>query len=256
MTLKFGAPRDLFARPLTKWFETDEAKEADTSIRWASLSQLPKLLQNGELDCALVGPAFSFIAPQFAILETASVSSDSEARCIKFFSYLPLIMAHSAAVDSIDSSATLVMKIVLADSYNSFPQMIVLDASLPEMLRKADSALLVGDEALISKPVGARVFDLGHEWRKLTATPLVLGVWTCRKDAAIDKIETIVRRARDWGTERLENIADEESERMGFSRKKCVDLLENVLIFDYNEDHRNSIQHLHEKARKHALLTK
>ena len=57
---------------------------------------------------------------------------------------------------------------------------------LPEMFREADAALLIGDDALRTfiRPKKLFVYDLGQEWRLLTAKKMVYAVWAVRRDYA------------------------------------------------------------------------
>jgi chorismate dehydratase len=63
---------------------------------------------------------------------------------------------------------------------------------LGAMMREADAALLIGDDALRAywnKPADLLEYDLGTEWTAWTGLPMVYAVWAVRRSFAAEQPE-------------------------------------------------------------------
>jgi predicted solute-binding protein len=254
----FGAPSHLFASPLVKWFETQEAADGGFSLQTGSPAELAKTLLEGVIDCALLGPLFTFLHPAYKILEGPSVWAEYEIRSARYYSVLPIVSNQSVASRSADPSSLALLSIVLAEKHNSFPQQVIANegADLHSLLKLADSAFIEGDLALKHSDREIRSFDLGEEWRKLTATPIVQSVWITNPNADTNILPDIVNTSKDWGLSNLDAIAKEESVKIGLPEDECMEYLREVLQFGYNNEQKTAIEIFRKKCREHALLTK
>jgi chorismate dehydratase len=88
---------------------------------------------------------------------------------------------------------------------------------LAEMLRDAEAAVLIGDEALRAHHEAPRrgltVVDLGQAWREWTGLPMVFAVWAARRQFAADHpglvkdVHEAFLRSREWCLAELDEVA-------------------------------------------------
>jgi chorismate dehydratase len=85
-------------------------------------------------------------------------------------------------------------RVLLARRWNATPEYVEMPPDLPAMLRDADAALLIGDEALRAYwdvPEGLFAYDLGSEWTTWTGLPMVYAVWAVRRSYAEEQPEAV-----------------------------------------------------------------
>ena len=78
-------------------------------------------------------------------------------------------------------------RILLAKRWGVSPSYVEMPRTCGAMLRDADAALLIGDDALRAywdKPDGLLKYDLGTEWTAWTGLPMVYAVWAVRREFA------------------------------------------------------------------------
>ena len=80
---------------------------------------------------------------------------------------------------------------------------------LPEMIARADAALLIGDPALFAdhERLGLQKIDLGAEWKAFTGLPFVYACWTGRSGAVTSDDVLALQEARRRGEAGAEDVA-------------------------------------------------
>lgn len=148
---------------------------------------LNRMLAAGELDVAPIS-AFSYAehAESYVALRGLSVASKGPVGSIFLFSKFPLDSLDGKRVALTNTSATSVnlLKVILHEHYQVRPNYVTVEPHLDAMMKTADAALLIGDDALAwsRKSTDYRVYDLGLEWYKRTGLPMVFAIWAMRKD--------------------------------------------------------------------------
>ena len=115
------------------------------------------------------------------------------------------------------------------------------------MLKEHDAALLIGDSALqvSMHETQYRLYDLGHDWRRLTGKPFVFAFWAVRMDALHRQpegrklIETF-QHSRDHGLlpESIEVLAEEWGPKLGITEAEVTAYLtENIDYYLDRENH-------------------
>lgn len=91
------------------------------------------------------------------------------------------------------ATAQRLLKIILHESYDAAPDYqtrpITVDKPVDD---DATAALFIGDDALylyLHRPEGFYVYDIGHEWHKLTGRQMVYALWTVRRDFVTNQPE-------------------------------------------------------------------
>ncbi len=75
-----------------------------------------------------------------------------------------------------------------------------------ELLKVADSALVIGDEAIKARMIYRVAMDLGEEWKDLTGYPMVFGISASLREVDAGKVDRDVIRAVEMGMEKLDEV--------------------------------------------------
>jgi chorismate dehydratase len=173
----------------------------DVDLVKAPPRRLAEMLVAGELDAAPI-PAIEYArhAEDLVLIPDISISSDGEVQSILLLSKLPAEELDGQTVALTDSSRTsqVLTKILLAKHWGVAPGYAEMPSDLASMLREADAALLIGDDALRAyhQPMAELKYDLGGAWKDYTGLPMVYAVWAVRREYA-DAQPDEVRRL-DW----------------------------------------------------------
>ena len=169
----------------------------DVDLVKAAPRDLARMLLEGELDVAPI-PAIEYArhADDFVLLPDIAISSDGEVQSILLLSKVPAIELGRRTVALTDTSRTsqVLARVLLARHWDVTPEYVEMPPDLPAMLRDADAALLIGDEALRAywePPTGLYAYDLGAEWTGWTGLPMVYAVWAVRRGFAEDDPEGV-----------------------------------------------------------------
>jgi chorismate dehydratase len=163
--------------------------------------RLGEMLIAGELDAAPI-PAIEYArhADDLVLIPDISISSDGEVQSILLLSKVRAEEMGGKVVALTDSSRTsqVLTKILLKEHWGVEPEYQEMPSDLASMMREADAALLIGDDALRAyhQPTDLLKYDLGTEWKSYAGLPMVYAVWAVRGEYA-DANPDNVRRL-DW----------------------------------------------------------
>lgn len=178
----------LYTNVLPVYFYLDQSRFEDrvSFIRQVP-AQLNQAMARGEID---LGPISSFSyaehASHYVALADLSVSAKGEVGSLFLFSKKPIEQLNGARIALTSTSATTVnlLKIILAKFYEYEVSYVTQDPVLPQMLKEADAALLIGDDAIRAKreTTGLHVYDLGELWYRFTGYSMTFALWAVRKE--------------------------------------------------------------------------
>jgi chorismate dehydratase len=162
----------------------------DVDLVKAAPRDLARMLLDGELDVAPI-PAIEYArhADELVLLPDIAISSDGEVQSILLLSKVPADELDGRTVALADTSRTsqVLTRVLLHQHWGVTPKYVEMPPDLPAMLRDADAALLIGDEALRAyweRPEGLYAYDLGAEWTQWAGLPMVYAVWAVRREFA------------------------------------------------------------------------
>ena len=162
----------------------------------------------GEIDLAPISSIeYARNADRLRILPRLCVSSEGAVDSIQLVSRVPLEHVDSVAVTPESATSVVLTKVLLPD------------AVLVPLGKKADATLLIGDAALRSAfedPTPHH--DLGRLWLERTGLPMVFAVWACPDPAprgVLELEEALVSSVRHARAE-PEVLAFEASDRYGY----------------------------------------
>jgi chorismate dehydratase len=169
----------------------------DVELVKAAPRELAADILAGTLDIAPI-PAIEYArhADSLVLLPDIAISSNGEVQSILLVSKRPPAELSGATVALTDTSRTsqVLCRVLLERRWGVVPDYVEMPPDLPAMLREADAALLIGDEALRAywdRPEGLFVSDLGAEWTAWTGLPMVYAVWAVRRSFADEQPEAV-----------------------------------------------------------------
>ena len=163
----------------------------DVDLVRANPADLAEMITGGELDIAPI-PAIEYArhADELVLLPDISISSDGEVQSILLVSQVPAEQIGpdaTVALAANSRTSQVLARVLLAKRWGVEPTYVEMPPDLPAMLRDADAALLIGDEALRTywgPANGLHTYDLGTEWTTWTGLPMVYAVWAVRREFA------------------------------------------------------------------------
>ncbi|ADD40937.1 menaquinone biosynthetic enzyme MqnA/MqnD family protein [Stackebrandtia nassauensis] len=145
----------------------------------------------GELDIAPISLVeYLRHADDLLLLPGPAVGSDGPVLSVNIVHERPLTELDGArvALGSASRTGVLLARMLLADHYGIDATYFSCAPDVPQMLRKADAAVVIGDvalRALYEAPEqGLTVTDLGEQWKAWTGLPMVFAVWAVRREFA------------------------------------------------------------------------
>jgi len=177
----------------------------DVDLVRANPADLAGMLVDGELDIAPI-PAIEYArhADELVLLPNIAISSDGEVQSILLVSTIPAeeLSGRTVALAGNSRTSQVLARVLLDKRWNARPRYVEMPPDLPAMLRDADAALLIGDEAIRTywdQPEGLFVYDLGAEWKTWTGLPMVYAVWAVRRTFAEEHPDAVAAVADALG---------------------------------------------------------
>jgi chorismate dehydratase len=228
---------------------------------------LPQLL-SGSLDAALVSTAGVLPYPELRIVPGMCVSSRGVVESIELYCRRPPEEVRTVALDASSRSGLALTRVLFAERWRRSPEFITLPPVLPEMLRQADAALLIGNPALQANVALERGewpglvevrYDLGEEWDRLTGLPFVYAVWASpvtRNGAPVDhaRLTRVLEHSLEWGLRRRGLIASRGAEQLSLPRDLCDRYLNSCIRYRLGPDERAGMELFCRLAVEHGVL--
>jgi chorismate dehydratase len=192
----------------------------DVDLIKADPKDLAVQLVTGELDIAPI-PAIEYArhADDLMLLPDIAISSDGEVQSILLLSKVPAaeLDGHTVALTNSSRTSQVLSRILLAKRWGVDATYVEMPPDLGAMMREADAALLIGDDALRAywdKPADLIEYDLGTEWTAWTGLPMVYAVWAVRRSfvaeqpAAAQAVVESLSRSLTYCRAHLDDISE------------------------------------------------
>jgi chorismate dehydratase len=239
--LIIGSVPYMNATPLTRWFETPEGREA-AEIRLAVPSVLAQWLTAREVDVALVSSVEAFRQKNTVIVPGIAIASEREVMSVRLFSKVPFERLKQVALDSGSLTSTALIRVLLRELYGAKPLYVSAPPDLNRMLAECEAGLLIGDNGMAASAEGLSVMDLGAAWYQLTGLPFVWAVWLANAETDLERLTTLLHRAKAWGLAHLEELVGQEAERMGLNPALCRHYLHEIIVYDLAPPHLQGLE--------------
>lgn len=276
--LRIGAVSYLNSKPL---LEGLGELLPDTKIRLDYPSRLADDLVTGELDVALIPSIEYFRGHNYQVLSNACVAAHGPVLSVKLYSRVPWGEIQTLALDEGSRTSATLARILLAERHGVFPKLEPLPLDHQTGDTRADAILLIGDRAILPpKEQFPGTWDLGEEWFRWTGLPFVFAMWVANDgsvlnkrinagsshsllsrqdgatdpinaasiDAKLDVLEQALGQARDWGVNRIEQIAEREAMELGLARQTTLDYLSINLQYELGQAERSGLKLFYQLA--------
>lgn len=232
-------------------------------------SQLNRQMAEGKID---IGPISSFAyaehANDYVLLPNLSVSAYGKVGSINLFLKKDLRSAANSKIALTNTSATSVnlLKIILEGFIGGRPEYLTMEPKLDEMMKVADGALLIGDEALLACWENEHknhytMIDLGNEWLERTNRWMTFAVWAVRKEILDSEPELLYKvyqefmRSKRMGKEKVDIIIDKSISNYGGTKEFWHQYFSG-LTHDFSNDQINGLEYYFKNAEKIGVLKK
>jgi predicted solute-binding protein len=245
-------------------------------------SQCAEALRGGGADIAII-PAIEYQRIENVIaLPGMAVAAKGEVRSILVIAKKPIDMAKKIALDSSSRSSAALVRLLAKDLWKIEPQFIEASPDPSEMLKLADAALVIGDPALRvalkmdslagKSPSGEQccqgdpdempvpgfetifVYDVAYQWEEMTGKPCVLAIWAGRREAITPEIVADFQASKQYGLERLREIAEAASVKLELPPRALERYLTDNINFDLDEENLAGLRLFFEKAAAAGLI--
>lgn len=226
--------------PLMWDFEHGDAGEA-FEVSYTIPSECAAALAEGRADIGII-PAITYAQiPGLVILPTIAIAAKDSVRSILLVSKKHIEDVRTVATDTSSRTSVALTQVIFAKFLGGHREFTPHPPDLKEMLKNHDAALLIGDSALqISMHDSSyHLYDLGHDWRRLTGKPFVFAFWAVRLEALQRqrkglKLARTFQKSRDNGLlpENVAVLAKEWSPKLGITEAEVTTYLtQNIHYF-------------------------
>lgn len=251
-TPRIGCVPYLNAKPLLYWFNAEEGK-GSAEVVLAAPTELAKLLSDDKVDVALASSFYALDKLGLFVADAVGISSQGAVESVRMFSKVPFQQIESLALDVSSLTSNHLAQILLAEKYGCAPTLETMAPDINAMLQSADACLLIGDAGLEANSNGLHVLDLGAAWNQMTGLPFVWALWIGKSNLTSRLADTL-RAARDFGVTHVEDVAMQESQRLGIAYQRCLRYLAEVIDFELSETHWAGFSEYARLCKKHGFL--
>lgn len=238
---RVGSVPYLNAVPLTRGLEDE--------VEFIPPSQLAEKLRRGDLDAALVSITEVLQHDGYDILDSIAVASLGEVLSVFVAHRKPLDEIREVHCDPASLTSVNLLRVLLAEK-GLKPEFKVLSSY--EAASQHDHVLLIGNAAIdfARSQSGYEIWDLGTAWFEMTKLPFVYAVWALRRGVENGRLRRLLREARDFGMDTLENVINSRTEYDLDFRK---DYLGWHIHYHLGADEKRGVQRFIELMEKHGL---
>ena len=231
--LRIGAVPYMNAKPLIYGLD-QHPNEIELVFEVPSL--LPGMLNNDQIDVAIIPSIEYFRNGNYAIIPDISITSIGTVESVKIFSKIPIQNIRSAALDKNSLTSCALTKIILREQYHLSPQYTQWNKQYDIEGTDTDAVLIIGDNALKIIDNGYITLDLGQSWYEFTGLPFVYALWVVKRDRRIPGINNLLKTAKEAGLRSVKTLAIAESQRLQLTHERCLNYLTNSIRYDFGKD--------------------
>ena len=231
--LRIGAVPYMNAKPLIYGLD-QYPNEIELVFEVPSL--LPNMLNNDQIDVAIIPSIEYFRNGNYAIIPGISIASIGTVESVKIFSKIPIQNIRSAALDKSSLTSCALTRIILKEQYRISPQYSQWNMQYDITGTDTDAVLIIGDNALKIFDNGYVTLDLGQSWYEFTGLPFVYALWVVKRNRHIPGINNLLKSAKEAGIRSVKALAITESQRLQLTPERCLNYLTNSIRYDFGKD--------------------
>ena len=254
--VKVGAVSFLNTKPLIYPLLEDPQLPGSEAIELSEAvpSRLAIELKDGSLDVGLI-PIIEYFRTnsEYRIIQDISICSRGPVLSIQLFSCVPIPEIRHVALDTNSRTSRALVKIILAERYNLHPEFQSCPPTINPQEADTDAVLLIGDAALRQLGATDYTLDLSEEWTTLTGLPFVYACWVARGEVELGQVPQTLLNAKEDGINKIPEIVQIESQRLGFPESLCRDYLTKHIFYELGDSEIAGLKKFYELAVKHDL---
>jgi len=234
-----------------------EGLDADREVRFlrARPARLGEMLENREVDCALVPSVHAIRSPRLVLVPEGCISSRGAVASVSLFCRRPLGPGARVLLDDSSLTSAALARILLAGPLSApGAGFAPCPPDTDPRAADADAVLLIGDPALVQDRRGLRDVDLGEAWTRWTGLPFVWAVWAARDAETARAVAPLLRAARERGQAALPAIARREAGRVGIPEEAMARYLSSNIRYEFGDEERRGLERFSEECAKAELL--
>jgi chorismate dehydratase len=214
----------------------DPALRDAFDLRFALPSDCADQLAFGQADIGIV-PVIEMARQGLDYFPGTGIACHGPVRSILLISKVPFKGIRTLVTDSGSRTSAMLSQVILAEKFGVRPHVFSHPADLPEMLGKADAALLIGDAALRVDPATLpfETLDLGEEWVKMTGLPMVFAVWAGRREIVHEPHGQVFLESLRYGLDHMDDMVRIESATRHFDAGLVRRYLTHHIVFELGE---------------------
>lgn len=219
-------------------------------------SLLPTMLNNDQIDVAIIPSIEYFRSGDYAIIPNISISSCGAVESVKIFSKVPIHNIRVAALDKSSLTSCALTRIILKEQYHLSPQYTQWNKEYDISRTDTDAALIIGDNAMKVIDNEYVTLDLGQAWFEFTGLPFVYAVWVVKRDRRIPGINKLLKNAKEAGIRSVRKLAATESHRLQLTEQRCLNYLTNSIRYNLGKEEIKGLQTFYQYAMSSGLVPK
>lgn len=256
-SIHLGIAHFICARPLVYGLTSDE--RPDVTLSYDEPAVLAESLSRHDMDAALI-PSIEYLrGVGEALAHSVALVARPNRGAVVLVSQQPIEDVRRIAVNEFCRTPIAALRIVLAEKFSLFPDMLVEKNFEADWRDRYDAALLAGDDALrwLNDPSNGddtHVYNVAELWTEITNTPLILGLWVFGGTARRELLNKALILSRNLGMQNLSHLADGIAQSTQYEGEFLYDYLSNCFSYDQGEDELRGLRMLEELSIKYDLL--
>ena len=215
-------------------YEYGLAKDRDVDLTVAPVREVPRLLHERAVDCALV-PAVMYFQGDYLIVPDAAISTFMYLGTEILASRLKLDEVRSVAFQRQPDTARTILEIALRELFPEIPYRFEIGTGNPlSDLERCDAAVVTGEGAF-GLPQDLRRYDVSEFWVRLTELPAVFYLWLTPADLSEDRRERAyahVIKAKKTGLAQSDKVVRFAQTRITLSKYRLIEFLTVDVDYD------------------------
>lgn len=189
-------------------------------------------LAAGKADVGLI-PAIEYQRIEgLRIIPDLAIASKKQVESVLFVSRKSIDEVKTVALDRSSRTSVALIRILLRRKFLISPEYRFTEPDLEAMLAENDSALIIGNPALLVPRDRYLVCDLVEQWVELTGKPFVFAFWAVRQGVSMEPYLRYFIESKAYGLSRIREIAEYAASQIPVSGPLILDYLENKLNYD------------------------
>lgn len=254
--IRIGVPDFIAIRPLV--FGLTRNMEPNAELIYDEPGLLAVAVERGALDGALV-PTIEYLRGVGAgHIDGPALVARPSMGGIVLLAQKPIDALERVAVGEFNRSSVAVLRIVLGELHETFPDLCVAKDLHRDWRENYDGILLEGDDGLrrlsIRPDPGVTEYNVVDMWYSLTALPLVLGLWAYNDESLAGTLAKILIVSRNLGTQNLPRLAGGIAQTTGHDVDLLYSYLTNCWEYQLTDMGKESLKVFENYALRYDLI--